>query len=279
MDELGAVFEGEFVPGTHAVRAVWDGEQFAGVSGGLHFLLEEHGLFVWDFGVLGAVDQEEWRHLFVDVRDGRCVVEFLEGFVVDFIEAEQGSDGAQFVGLADAGFEIGRRVEGDDGVDAFLAVCSGVGDEMAAGGFADQREACGVAFVFSGVGFHPADGGVDVIGAGGKGELRCEAVVDAEDGEAGRAQGFEEREDVAGFIALGPGSTVDEQADGEGAGAVGEVGVERECFAGGFGEWDVFVCGRRQRGVGGVGECGGEEGEGGEEGAAGEHGFLGSGDC
>lgn len=85
-------------------------------------------------------------------------------------------------------------VEGDDGGDARTGriARAHVGDQVAADGFADERDALGINFVFGGVRLEEANGLLDVVSGGGKVVLRGQAVIDAEPGKAGITQRLEE---------------------------------------------------------------------------------------
>ena len=143
--------------------------------------------------------------------------------------------------LGEIEFEIGGRGHADDGLDARVFVCGGGGQQrqMSTGGVSQERDFVWVAFIFGGVEFDPANGGECVVETGGPEIFGSEAIVDAEPGEVGFVEGVGGDVIKAGFVARGPAAPVDEDGDGEWAGAVGSVGVELEALAVGLAVFDV----------------------------------------
>ena len=130
--------------------------------------------------------------------------------VVDAVEGDDGGDGDSRVAPA----ALVRRVRGVRGVrgawDVWIVRRFG-GDlhhHLAAGRFAQERDAVRVDVEAGGVGADEADGIAQVVELRGVEDVRRQAVVDREPREAGLRQRLEQRRDVRHLVTRFPAAAV-----------------------------------------------------------------------
>ena len=206
--------------------------------------------------------EQKGREPGLHVMDGRSVVEHPEHRVVERVAAEEFVEtGDEAVAALRLGREIEDAVERDDGGDARRAVRAhrGESDEVAAGRLAREGDAPGVDAVVGGVGFHPTDGGLDILDGRGVAKGGREPVVDGEPGEARGTERRVHRHHVAllrpaVFIATAPAAAVDENHGRVRSGSVRDECVEAQADAGGRAVFEVGEQGRMRRRDRGEGE-------------------------
>lgn len=121
-------------------------------------------------------------------------------------------------------------VHGDDSSDIVLRTVIGtdVGDEVSAGGFANECDAVRIYLINRSIVLDPSYSFFNVVGIGRKFMVRREAIVDAEPGEVGVGEWLEQIGDVLPLVARDPAATMYQDHRRKGTSAIWDVRVEGE---------------------------------------------------
>jgi len=148
--------------------------------------------------------------------EGGVSAEEGAGRIVEHREAEQPHEQRAGGGVGDHGQEVVDPVEGDDRREAAI-LGRHLGHHLPAGRLAEEGQAGGIDPESARVAEDEGHRVAQVVELLRVADVRGEAVVDREPGEAGARERLEDRRDVRDLVSRLPASAVDHDHSGEGA--------------------------------------------------------------